>query len=41
VKGVGCTSNGIIAAAAANTMMKLIAVRTVPSIGVDQIAVEE
>ena len=39
VKGVGCTSSGIIAAAAASTAMKLIAVRTVPSIGLAQIAV--
>lgn len=34
VRGVGSTSSGIIAAAPANTVMKLMAVRTVPSIGV-------
>ncbi len=41
LKGVGCTSSGIIATAAASTAMKLIAVRTVPSIGLDQIAIAQ
>ena len=33
-RGVGSTSSGIIAAAPANTVMKLMAVRTVPSVSV-------